>query len=120
MKTPKPKLYFDLTTLRQNRSSSLQANGVTRTLYETAKRFFQDDIQVTFICHDVRKNEYVSVKAEALFASDELDPTHLPNLLGAPVKKIPLGKVQEAQVQRPVSQDKACVAVQSKTECRRL
>ncbi len=87
MKTPKPKLYFDLTTLRQNRSSSLQANGVTRTLYETAKRFFQDDIQVTFICHDVRKNEYVSVKAEALFASDELDPTHLPNLLGAPVKK---------------------------------
>ncbi|EEA95895.1 glycosyltransferase family 1 protein [Pseudovibrio sp. JE062] len=86
MTTPKPKLYFDLTTLRQNRSTSLQANGVTRTLYETAKRFYKDDIEVTFICHDARKNEYVSVQADPLFASDDLNPACLPDLLGAPVK----------------------------------
>ncbi|KZL21240.1 D-inositol-3-phosphate glycosyltransferase [Pseudovibrio axinellae] len=88
MTTPKPKLYFDLTTLRQNRSTSLQANGVTRTLYETARCFYQDEIEVTFICHDARTNEYVNVQPAPFFTSGELTPEDLPNLLGAPLKAL--------------------------------
>ncbi len=86
MTPAKPKLYFDLTTLRQNRSTSLQANGVTRTLFETAKRFHESDMEVTFICHDARTNEYVSVHPAPLLEAGDLTPARLPDLLGAPVK----------------------------------
>ncbi|KZK94553.1 MULTISPECIES: glycosyltransferase family 1 protein [unclassified Pseudovibrio] len=98
MTTPKPKLYFDLTTLRQNRSTSLQANGVIRTLYETARRFYKDDLEVIFICHDARTNEYVSVQADPLFKDDDLNPAYLPDLLGAPVKTFHLEKYRNRKI----------------------
>lgn len=86
MSTQKPRLYFDLTTLRQNRSTSIQANGVTRTLFETAKRFFQSDIEVTFICHDARENEYVSVDPAPFFKKDQLNPQSC-QIYSAPLSK---------------------------------
>lgn len=86
MPTKKPDLYFDLSTLRQNRASSLQANGVTRTVWEVGIRLYHGETNTCFICQDARLDTYVTVDAQQLFSAPQFDAAQLPDLLGKPIK----------------------------------